>query len=285
MKGVIYTRVSSDEQVKGTSLDSQEEVCRAYCHDKGIEVLRVFREEGASAKSADREQFLLAVEYCRQQGDVSAFIVAKVDRFARNTEDHFYIRKILLDFGTTLHSVSEPIGNNPVEKLMETILAGAAEFDNSVRRLRCVDGMAKKLKQGIYPWHPPIGYITAGNKMRGEKKNDPDAPHPEIFPIIKRGLQEYSRGLCTKAELVRLVDEWGLASIRGKKTRQQLIDNILGRHLKFYAGILVSPWKEEEYIGRHKAMITMEEYNQIIAVKSGKVHHTQRFNFNPTFPS
>lgn len=284
MKGVIYTRVSSDEQVKGTSLDSQEEVCRAYCREKGIEVLAVFREEGASAKSADRAEFLRAIEYCRQQGDVSAFVVAKVDRFARNTEDHFYIRKILLDFGTTLHSVSEPIGNNPVEKLMETILAGAAEFDNSVRRMRCVDGMAKKLRQGIYPWHPPIGYVTANNKMRGEKKNEPDAPHPEIFPIIQRALQEYSRGLCTKAELVRLVDEWGLAAIRGKKTRQQLIDNILGRYLKFYAGILVSPWKEEEYVGRHRAMITHEEYIQIVAVKSGKVHHAQRFNFNPTFP-
>ena len=58
MKGIIYTRVSSDEQIKGTSLDFQEEICRNYCKDRGIEVLAVFREEGASAKSADRKEFL-----------------------------------------------------------------------------------------------------------------------------------------------------------------------------------------------------------------------------------
>ncbi|MSU44944.1 recombinase family protein, partial [Candidatus Nomurabacteria bacterium] len=51
MKGIIYVRVSSEEQVKGTSLEFQEESCRKYCKDKSIEVIKVFREEGASAKS------------------------------------------------------------------------------------------------------------------------------------------------------------------------------------------------------------------------------------------
>ena len=50
MKGVIYTRVSSGEQVKGTSLEHQEDDCRKYCHDKGITVVKVFREKGESAK-------------------------------------------------------------------------------------------------------------------------------------------------------------------------------------------------------------------------------------------
>ncbi len=63
MKGIIYTRVSSDEQIKGTSLDFQEEVCRNYCKEKGIEVLAVYREEGASAKSAERAEFLRSIEF------------------------------------------------------------------------------------------------------------------------------------------------------------------------------------------------------------------------------
>ena len=50
MKGIIYTRVSSDEQVKGTSLEFQEELCRKYCKEKGIEIDSVYREEGESAK-------------------------------------------------------------------------------------------------------------------------------------------------------------------------------------------------------------------------------------------
>lgn len=57
-------------------------------------------------------------------------MVYKVDRFARNTEDHFAVRRILLSHGTSLHSVTEPIGNRPAEKFIETVLAGASEYDS-----------------------------------------------------------------------------------------------------------------------------------------------------------
>ena len=70
IKGIIYTRVSSDEQVKGTSLDFQDELCRTYCRDKGIEVMALFREEGASAKTAERAEFLRAIEFCRKNKDL-----------------------------------------------------------------------------------------------------------------------------------------------------------------------------------------------------------------------
>jgi len=108
MKGIIYVRVSSEEQVKGTSLENQDELCRAYCKNKGIEVLGIYREEGASAKTAQRAEFLRSIEFCRKnKGKVDAFVVYKVDRFARNTEDHFFVRKMLIEYGVTLHSVTE----------------------------------------------------------------------------------------------------------------------------------------------------------------------------------
>ena len=173
MHGIIYTRVSSDEQVKGTSLDSQEEACRRYCNNNDIDIRAVFREEGASAKSANRPEFLRAIEYCRQHKDVTAFVVAKVDRFARNTEDHFTIRKILIDYGTQLHSVTEPIGEEPTSKLFETILAGFSDFDNAIRRQRCIDGMSARINQGIYPRRPPIGYLPVYANRHGQKKTEP----------------------------------------------------------------------------------------------------------------
>ena len=215
MRGIIYTRVSSDEQIKGTSLDFQEEVCRNYCKEKGIEVLAVYREEGASAKSADRAEFLRAIEFCRKnKGKVDAFVVAKVDRFARNTEDHFYVRKMLVDYGATLHSVSEPIGNNPAEKFIETVLAGSAEFDNAIRTQRCIDGMMSKINQGISPFKPPVGYVCPQTRRRGEKKNEPDRPDEETFPIIQKGLQEFSKGIYSQVEMINLLDKLGLAKIR-----------------------------------------------------------------------
>lgn len=285
MKGIIYVRVSSDEQVKGTSLENQDELCRAYCQSKGIEVAEIFREEGASAKTAQRAEFLRAIEFCRKnKGKVDAFVVYKVDRFARNTEDHFYVRKTLLEYGVTLHSVTEPIGNNPAEKFIETVLAGSAEFDNAVRAQRCIDGMAARINQGIYPFKPPIGYICQHARKRGEKKNEPDKPDKQLFPIIQKVLKKFSTGFYTQTSLVQLLDDQELNKIRGLETRPQFVSRILGKHLKFYAGILVNPWTHEEIRGLHQPMITEEEYFKIRTILSGRPCNVKKIKTNPHFP-
>jgi hypothetical protein len=56
MNGVIYCRVSSKEQVEGTSLESQEVACREYASRNNVTVSKVFVERGESAKFADRTQ-------------------------------------------------------------------------------------------------------------------------------------------------------------------------------------------------------------------------------------
>ena len=93
MNGVIYCRVSSKEQIEGTSLESQEAACRDYAKTKNITVLRVFIEQGESAKFADRTQLVELIDFCRtKKGDVQLLIVWKVDRFARNVADHFSVK-------------------------------------------------------------------------------------------------------------------------------------------------------------------------------------------------
>jgi site-specific DNA recombinase len=289
MKGIIYTRVSSDEQVKGTSLEFQEDLCRQYCARQSIEVVALFREEGESAKDLslnNRQEFLKALEFCRKhKHDIQAFLVLRVDRFARNTEDHFAVRKILLEYGTTLYSVTEPIGNKPAEKFVETVLAGAAEYDNAIRKQRCSDGMSQKINQGLYPWKPPVGYVCNHFKKRGEKKTAPDPPDERIFPIIQKGLKYYAQSLCSQAKLVKLLDEWGLKSLRGKRTTPQLVDRLLNKYLNFYAGILVNPWTGDEKEGLHQPMITKEELQQIRLLKLGKsVRSVKHEKSNPLFP-
>jgi site-specific DNA recombinase len=289
MKGVIYTRVSSEEQTKGTSLEFQEELCRKYCEQKDIEVIAIFREEGETAKDLslnNRKKFLEALEFCRKKkNQIQAFVVLRVDRFARNTEDHFAVRKILLNYGTALHSVTEPIGNKPAEKFIETVLSGAAEYENAIRKQRCIDGMMTKINQGIFPWKPPLGYKSLHFKKRGEKKTEPDPPDEQIFPLIQKVLKEYTKGLYSQAELARMLDQWGLKAIKGKKTRPQVIDYILGKYLKYYAGIIINPWTGEEKEGLHKPMITREEMYQIQLVRSGKAKKLAKYNkYNPDFP-
>jgi site-specific DNA recombinase len=288
MQAVIYVRVSSGEQVIGTSLDSQETQCRRFCAERGFTVLEVFREEGESAKTADRTALLRALEYCRKnKGKVQAFVVAKVDRFARNTEDHFYVRKLLLERGATLYSVSEPIGNSPTEKFIETVLAAGAEFDNAIRKQRCTDGMVGRINQGIWPFHPPLGYLCARHRKRGEKKTRPDELDPKIFPIIRRTLKDYSAGrVRTLAEFAEQLDRLGLASLRQRPVVPQLVDHILSNYLDYYSGVLINPWTHTRHMGRHEPMITEAECIRIRLIRAGRLKPwaQRKDRNNPEFP-
>ncbi|MBK7966593.1 MAG: recombinase family protein [Bacteroidetes bacterium] len=49
---MIYCRVSTGRQVEeGTSLTSQERICREYAQNNGYEVEHIFIEKGESAKN------------------------------------------------------------------------------------------------------------------------------------------------------------------------------------------------------------------------------------------
>ena len=51
MKAVIYTRVSTKDQVTNLSLGTQLKACRDYCQREGFEILREFTDAGESAKT------------------------------------------------------------------------------------------------------------------------------------------------------------------------------------------------------------------------------------------
>jgi site-specific DNA recombinase len=55
-RAVIYTRISTSEQVENHSLDTQLSACLEYCQREGLDVDSVFREEGESAKTSDRPE-------------------------------------------------------------------------------------------------------------------------------------------------------------------------------------------------------------------------------------
>ena len=287
MNGIIYVRVSSDEQVLGTSLDHQEAVCRKYCEENDIAIIEVYREEGVSAKSADRPKFLRAIEYCRKnRSKVDAFVVAKVDRFARNTEDHFAVRKILHTCGVRLCSVSEPIGEEPTGKLFETILAGFSDFDNAIRRQRCTDGMSAKIDQGLWPWDAPPGYTSQKFKRQGKKKTAPDAVDPVVFPIIQTVLKEFGAGVLPRARMRDRLDALGLAALRGKRTGKTYVERLFReKRLKFYAGLIFNPWTNRDVQGQHEPMLTMDEYHKVRSVLHG-IKRTQKrpVILNPKFP-
>src|SRR4051812_29465122 len=97
MKAIIYTRVSSEEQVSNLSLEVQEKTCRDYCVRNGWAVEAVYREEGESAKTADRTVLrTLLADLRARPGVVEYVVVYDTSRFARDVYVHASLKQLLM---------------------------------------------------------------------------------------------------------------------------------------------------------------------------------------------
>lgn len=272
--GIAYVRVSSSEQVQGTSLAMQERLCKEFAEREAIKLLAVFVEEGESAKTANRTEFQKALAFCSsKKRPVNFFIVHKIDRFARNQADHFATQAILKKYGTELRSVSEPISNDPVGKAMEGMLAVFAEFDNNVRSARSRSGMVEKVKQGIWVSQAPLGYkrITKGGNLIVDD---------DIAPYIRQVFEEYAKGFYSFRSLAQHMAARGMRTRQGKKPCMQLMEKIV-RNPIYYGLIKVF---DLEVMGVFAPIIEEELFWKCQSRTRNKFRSGKRQTENPDFP-
>ncbi len=281
-KAVIYLRVSSEEQVENFSLDTQEEICRREAQRRQYEILEVFREEGRSAKNiTGRPVLIKLLEFCRKnQRTVNAVFVYRLDRLSGQTVDYLAIRKRLTEYGITLISATEPTGNSPTEKLIETMLAGFAQMDNDVRSERSRNGLRARFLSGLCIAKVPIGYqIKEGFAVKDEA----------TFDKMKKAWDLMLTGTKSLSEMAEIMNGWGHRKFvfnKEYKLRGQTVDRLFRN--KFYAGILTSSTYPEEIRGRHTPMVTEEQFYRVQAIidarnRSGTAP-AKRLKDNPDFP-
>jgi DNA invertase Pin-like site-specific DNA recombinase len=272
--GIIYVRVSSDEQVEGTSLKSQDRLCREYAAQNEIKVDKVFEEPGFTAKTAARPQLNEAIQYCRRH-HIDYFIFHKVDRFARDKYDYFMLKAMLQRSGTVLLSVSEPINDSPTGKLMEGMLASFAQFDNDVRSERASQGLMERVKQGVWVFPAPIGYKRL-------KKGGNLVPDPEKASLITFAFTEYAKGSYTFEQLAKRVAEIGLRTRHGCLPTHRTLSRIITNPI--YAGI-IRVWGED-FEGVFPPLVPKKLFAacQPENRRSAAPHAAPRSLNNPTFP-
>ncbi len=274
---IIYTRVSSKEQVENTSLDSQEYACRQYATSQGLRVLRVFRELGESAKTAERTEFINAIAYCsKEKGRVGYFVVHNVSRFCRKTFDHQTIRLALSKSGTRLRSVTEQFDESPAGQFLENIMAATAQLDNDVRSQKTAGGMQERIKQGKWVFQCPLGYC----RPHGSKDIAPDS---KVAPLMRLAFEEYRKGIYTFKAIAEFMAARGLRTQRGKKPRHQQMQKWLKNPL--YCGIISVPVWGEPVKGDFEPIVSEKLFADCQHLFSDPAPHAaRRHSNNPEFP-
>jgi len=108
-KVVGYARVSTDGQAEhGVSLEAQVAKIRAYCTANDLGEPEIVADGGASAKSLRRDGMAAVLDAVKRR-EVSAFVVAKIDRATRSVRDLYELVERFQRAGVAFHSIAERV--------------------------------------------------------------------------------------------------------------------------------------------------------------------------------
>ncbi len=281
MKAVIYIRVSTEEQVKNLSLETQKNECVRYCARNALAVDRIFTEEGDSAKTTNRPELQAMLAYCRaNKGKVGTVVVYNMSRFARNAYDHHAVRHLLSKCGVRLRSVCEPIEDSTTGKFFESVLAAVAQLDNDMRSDRSRAGMKTAVEKGRWPFPATIGYKNARTA-----KDEPTLEHdPVRAPLIRQGFELYATGHFTKRQVLNRIMALGFRSLYGKKVTLSTFVRILANPI--YAGrVEVAKWGQKVK-GNFPPIVSQALFDKVQLVAQGRRTNTPATHLreNPHFP-
>ena len=276
---IIYIRVSDPSQIDNISFQVQREACEKYAKEQEWKIIKEFKEEGESAKLADRTKLKELIEYCRvNKGKIQVCLVYKIDRFARNQVDHYAIKARLLEYGISLRSATEPVDDTPIGKVIEGLFAAVAQLDNDIKSQRVKAAMKNWVLNGRWVWGAKFGYLN--------KKDATDHAINPIDsikgPIVTELFEKFSTGLYTYNNLADELDKRGIKGKLGGKIHPQNIERILTD--KFYIGI-IELYGEEVKGLFHEPLTDETTYYKCQAViakrsnNTNKPRHTENEDF------
>ncbi len=155
-RAVLYLRVSSTGQVgeRHSSLQTQEEHCRAHCESLGASVVKKFTDV-VSGRRDDRPQYVEMVEFLRS-GGADLVVVQFLDRFGRNDREILRRWWELDERGVKVVASDEPEITSGLVLNMKASLA-SMESDRNSERSR--SNMRKRAERGVQAARAPFGLM------------------------------------------------------------------------------------------------------------------------------
>lgn len=158
---ILYCRVSSDEQAKGTSLDFQETALIEHCKRNNIKVVhKPFREDYSAKTFSKRPEVKNMMNYLKaHKKEVDVVLFYTWDRYSRNLEYALTNIRQLKKLEIEVNSIVNPLDCNSSDfPTMLGIYVGSAESENNKISLRTKNGIHDSLEAGRCTNKAPRGY-------------------------------------------------------------------------------------------------------------------------------
>ena len=163
---ISYNRVSTENQ----DTLRQERDIETYCKNNNFKVIRKISEKVSGTVSWENRE----LKSVFGGEDFEGIIVSELSRLGRNTSDVLNIIKKLTEKKIWVYSISNNLRTldedgkeNPMAKLLLTILSGIAELEKTTIKERTLSGLASSIKSGNWTGgkYLPYGYKRENKKL------------------------------------------------------------------------------------------------------------------------
>ena len=247
-----YIRVSTQKQGEGVSLDAQKEAIQAFASHNNLSVIQWFEEKETAAKRG-RPVFNQMLKQLKQ-GKAKGLIMHKIDRSARNLRDWALISE-LPKYGVKPYFAADGLDfETRGGRLSANLQAVIAEDYIFNLREETIKGLNGRLKQGLFPWGAPPGYLNCGG-------GKPKVPCPKTAPLIKLLFELYASRQYSYDTLLEEAHRRGVRNTRGGRLTLCGLGNILQN--PFYIGLIYIKSTGKTYEGVHEPIIPIEIWQRV----------------------
>jgi site-specific DNA recombinase len=169
MRAAVYLRVSSEEQRERQTILTQKEEIARYCEAHGVTVIRTYADDGVSGTIpfAERPEGARLIRDAAE-GRFDTVLIYKIDRLGRDPLVTLLAVEALKALGVSVQSTTQGFDpEDPVGRLLMTILSGVAGFERETLIQRSIAGTNRLARQGVWLG----GIVPYGYRVEGRDKD------------------------------------------------------------------------------------------------------------------
>ena len=162
----VYIRVSTEDQAReGFSLGEQEKKLLQLCNFKELEVYKVYKDAGISAKDMEHRPQFQEMLQDMKEGKINYIVAYKLDRITRSVRDLEELISVLEQYNCFLLCDRDDVNTSTANgRFFVRMLTVLSQLEIEIVSERTKFGLNGAIKSGHIPGQRPFGYTKSEDK-------------------------------------------------------------------------------------------------------------------------
>lgn len=251
-RAVLYLRqsISRDDSI---SLELQEASCRAYCEQRGYQIVAVEADPGISGRTWNRPAVVRVLDMI-ESSDADVIVLWKWSRISRSRRDWAVAADRVDVAGGRIESATEQVDvATATGRLTRGMLVELAAFESDRIGEVWKEVHGSRLARGLLPG----GQARYGYRI--EPESAVQVPDEVTGPLVVRMYREFVSGRGFRA-IAHGLNEDGLRTLKGRLWKGESVVDVLDSG--FGAGLI--KWAGAMHPGAHEALIDEQLWTEYL---------------------